>query len=239
MAQSDPIWQRAKAELTLSDRSNVRDNFLWEHTLRVVRAARMLLEVPEIAAQSVDRTALQAAALFHGVGWALQCRDGLASRWEVLTRPTTEAQRDLSANWLARNGREYLSDRTLVLACTAIRLSNSRDAGTAESRVLTDAENLDSVGPLAFWQLVRRHSAEGKGVQAGVEAWNRQKEYNFWEARIKDGFRSEAARRIAYNRLDALQAFVEALCTHHRADDVAELIGRSAGEFEPSLDHAL
>jgi hypothetical protein len=239
MAQSDPIWQRAKAELTISDRAGVRDLFLWEHTVRVVRVARMLLEVPEIAVQDVDRTALQAAALFHGVGWALQCRDGLASRWEVLTRPTTEAQRDLSASWLSKNGSEYVSDRSLVVACTAIRLANSRDAGTAESRVLTDAENLDSVGPLAFWQMVRRHSAEGKGVQAAVEAWNRQKEYNFWEARIKDGFRSQAARQLAYKRLDALQAFVEALCTHHRADDVAEKIGRPAGEFEPSLDRVL
>lgn len=81
MAKADPIWQRAKAELTLSDRSGARDLFLWEHTVRVARAARLLIEIDEIETDEVDRAALEAAALFHAVGWAIQCREGLASRW--------------------------------------------------------------------------------------------------------------------------------------------------------------
>lgn len=239
MAKANPIWQRAKAELTLTDRSGVKDLFLWEHTVRVARAARLLIEAEKIADPDVDQRALEVAALFHEVAWAMQCRDGLSSRWDVLAKPSTEAQREASAGWLRSNGEDFLAERSLDTACTAIRLASSREKGTVESRLLTDAENLDSVGPLAFWQMVRRHTAEGKGVQAAIEAWNRQKEYNFWEARIKDGFRSDVARNLAYDRLTALQTFVEALCAHHRAEDIAGLVGESVEDIKPSLERLL
>jgi hypothetical protein len=35
MAETDPVWQRAEADLIITDACGARDCLLWEHSVRV------------------------------------------------------------------------------------------------------------------------------------------------------------------------------------------------------------
>jgi len=228
MAETDPLWQRAKADLVVLDAGGVHDTFLWEHSVRIARAAAQMLAYPELAEANVDRLALLAAALYHDAGWVIQFREHQISRWDILSRPTTDLQRELAAHWLEERGAELLPQRSLETACAAVRACNSRKAESLETQVLAESESLDEFGPLAFWRLVRRHAAEGRGIEAAIEAWNRQHEYHFWEARIKEGFRFDSVRRIARGRLSVLESFLAAIAVQHAGEDLAERVDASA-----------
>ncbi len=223
MAETDLLSRYAKADLTASDSQGRSDCLLWEHAQRVARAAVHMAQSPRLRARRADRTALAAACLYHDVGWALQLREGTICVHDVLSTPTTELQTELAAAWAAERLADVLGGRSLETALAAIRERSLRDTEQLEAQILAEADNLDQVGPLAFWLMVRRHAADGRGVDAAIQAWQKQRQYQFWQARIKESFRFEATRQLARQRLSAVEKFVEALRTCHSGDDLAAL----------------
>lgn len=219
MAGEARLWQKARADLQPGGPASF-DALLWEHSLRVARASQLIVALPDLAGREVDTRALLAAALYHDAGWALQLAEGAVTRNEVLTRPTSDLQRELAASRLEQSLHGVLSAESVRLAASAIREMNNRHTTLTEAQILVEAENFDEIGPLSFWLLVRRHAHEGRGVQAAIEAWARQREYGYWEARIKDCFRFESVRRLARARLERLEGFLEAVAADHRLDDL-------------------
>ncbi|UCG15210.1 MAG: HD domain-containing protein [Phycisphaerales bacterium] len=235
MANLESIWQRARTDLTIDDGRGQRDTFLWEHSARVARAAVIIAEVPDISPRPLDTTALVAAALYHDAGWIVQCREGLVERSEILVRATCDLQRELAAAMLEERLGSSLPARSLDAAVVAVRRLNDRDVTLPEAHVLADSDNLDCIGALSFWQTVRRCSNDGKGMQAAIETWKRQKEYHFWEARIADAFRFEPVRELARERLSQFSEFMDALAWQHGGEDVARLKGVRTGSSSQRL----
>jgi hypothetical protein len=213
------VWALAKEDLTVREPGGPPDVFLWEHTRRVVDSIPPLLGLLKDKVGEPDRVALFTAGLYHDAGMASQVRDGTLSRWDVLSRPATELQLELAAGQAEERLAGRLPGSSLETALSVIRGLNSRDAGLPEIHVLADADGLDQIGPLAFWQAVRLNAVRGKGVQACVDAWLSQQEYHFWEARL-DRFRFDAVRRVAEKRLEALHTFLRAAAAMSRAEDL-------------------
>ena len=101
------------------------------------------------------------------------------------------------------------------------------------AQVLADATNLDSIGPLALFQLIHKQLDDGRAVRAILETWDRQQEYHFWPARIKESLRSEPVRRIARRRLEVLSTFMDALRMHANAEDLTEAAAQSQSKPVP------
>lgn len=224
MAETDPLWRRASADLTIVAEPGVRDCFVWEHSVRVARTAVRLIPLPELAGAKVDRPALRAAALYHEAGWVIQYNERQIDRWSLITKPTNDVQRELAAGFLEQRAADLLAPRSLEAACTAVRTANTKLCETIESQLLSEAENLDQIGPLALWQMVRRHMGDGKGIEDAAKAWQRQQEYHFWQARIKDGFRFESVRQLARRRLASLEAFLTSISAQQAGEDLDELL---------------
>ena len=179
----------------------------------------------------MDRAALTAAALYHDAGWAVQCRQGEVDRVEVLTRPVNDVQRELAASLLEASLAKLLPESSRTLAARAIRECNRKATRQVEAHILAEAANLDDIGPHAVWASARRYMAEAKGVDAFLDAWHRQQEYHYWEARLKECFRYAPSRRLASSRLEALERFMNDLRQCHRLEDLAAVAARSGSTF--------
>lgn len=214
------VVRRARETLIVRDASTASDLWLWEHSERVANLAQMLMLLPEIGAERPDATAVTVAALFHDAGWAVQQRQGRIGRWQVLSRPTSDLQRELGAGELRRQLMGLLSSETIETAAEAIRQCNDRYTSLTEAQIVAEAENLDEIGLTYVLRLFRQYQAEGRPLEQLMINWSRQLEYHYWEARINDCLRFETTRRLARARLQGVEQFMSTLASDREGSDL-------------------
>ena len=227
MLKLKPLVVGARALLALPVPNGTLDVWLWEHSLRVTRLARLLAALPEVGGERPSDEVLTVAALYHEAGWAVQVLDGEIERARVLSRPTSDLQRDLASVALGERASELVDAQTLRLAGETIRQCNRRDSELPEARVLSDATNLDDIGVLYMSRQIRQCHAEGRSIEDLLRNWERLRQYDYWEARINDCLRFETARAIARSRLEAVGPFLAALARDCTATDLLGLLGQS------------
>jgi HD superfamily phosphodiesterase len=218
--QIDRLLPLARQLLVLPMGEARRDLWLWEHSERVMKLTQLVAVLPEVQGREADLTALAAAALFHDAGWVLDLHHGRCERWQLLTRPTNDIQRELGAAMLQEEAGTLLAPSTARIAADAIRACNDRRTGLLEARILAESEALDEIGTLYVLRQFRQYQAEGRPLQQLVDSWRRQKEYRYWEVRLNDGFRYESTRRLARQRLVAVEAFLTALESDLHGEDL-------------------
>lgn len=217
------LWLKAQADLCLGLSSSPLDKLIWEHSARVAKTTTAIAGLPELAQRALDRRGLLAASLYHDAGWVVQYRAGEAIPRDLLLRPTSEVQRELAASWVLERLDGFLPERTLEIASNAIRNAGDRQTGMLEAQILAEAENLDEIGPQSIMLMVRRQMADGRTLADMVQLWQRQEEYHYWQARIKDSFRFEPVRRLATERWQALRRFMVDLSSCVQLEDLALL----------------
>lgn len=220
MAHFERLVALARQLLLIVDEQSREDLWLWEHSDRVMRMTQMIATLPEVAERRIDTSSLAVAALFHDAGWAVQARQGKFDRWQVLSRPTSDIQRELGAALLAEQASHLVNTETLRRAQDAIRSCNDRNSRLIEAQVLCEAENLDEIGVLYVLRQFRQFQAEGRNIAHLVSSWERQKEYQYWEARINDCLRFETTRRMGFERLKDVDRFMIALSRDLSAADL-------------------
>ena len=224
--QIDRVIPLAKQLLVLPMGDNSRELWLWEHSERVMHLTQQVAGLPEVGGQNADLTALAAAALFHDAGWVLELQQRRFERWQLLTRPTNDLQRELGAAMLQEEAGSLLSGPTVRLAGEAIRQCNNRGTTLLEARILAEAEALDEVGVLYLLRQFRQYQAEGRPLQQLVDSWHRQKEYHYWDVRLNEGFRYETTRGLARRRLEAVDAVIQALARDLHGNDLAQMLAQ-------------
>lgn len=222
--QVERLLPLARQLLALPLGESHRDWWLWEHAERVMQLTQRVAELPEVGGAKADRTALAAAALFHDAGWALEVHQGRVERWQVLTRPTNDIQRELGAAMLLEEAGHLLPAATARLAADAIRHCNDRRTTLLEAKILAESEALDEFGITYVLRQFRQYQAEGRPLQQLVDTWRRQQEYRYWDVRLADGFRWDTPRCLARARLDAVDAFMTALQRDLHGADVAHVL---------------
>jgi HD superfamily phosphodiesterase len=202
---SDALWMQAKSDLMVQPQGGPADTVVWEHSLRVAQTADFIATLSELADSGVDRAAVFAAGLYHDAGWVVQVREGVIAARELLLRPTTDIQRELAADWLEQRAAKLLPPGSLQRAVRAVRQCNDRQADLIEGRILCDADNLDQIGPQSLDIMVRKLLSEGRTMADLVAAWDRQEEYHYWQARIKECFHFAAVRELAQRRWESMR----------------------------------
>lgn len=220
MAKLDSVWNRAERDLLLSFDNGHADVFLWEHSARVARSAEQIARFPEVRTQPINTDAVLAAALYHDAGWVNRMQDEPVCRFGILHGPRSEAHREVGALLLENRLADLLDPDTIKLASQVVRTLNDRDQKLLEGQVVAEAKNLNEIGMLSLWPIIRRGAKEGKGVQAVLDTWRRQKEYHFWTARIKESFRFESVRKLARARLARFEQFMQTLEQEHSVVDL-------------------
>lgn len=233
--QLERLVSLARQLLVIPIDEAIGDLWLWEHSERVMRLAQLVASLPDLAAQSPDRTALTVATLFHDAGWTVEFHQGKWKRWQLLSRPTNDIQRELGAAMLQEEASHLLPNPVLHRATQIIRQCNDRRAELVEAHILAEAEALDEVGTMYALRQFRLYQAEGRPLQQLVDTWQRQKEYHYWELRLNDGFRFEMTRALARRRLAALDAFFGALASDLHGQDVHALLAECGALNVPEV----
>lgn len=223
MTNYDQFLGRARSQLTLAGSDGPSDPILWEHAQRVMISAEMITRIPELNDEDADLDVLRVIALYHDAGWAVQVDARQIPREHVLTRPTSDVQFELAAEFVESSLADHLPRGTLERAVEAIRRFNDRECDLIEAHVVCDADNLDQIGPLGLLQGLRRDLVQGRSLGQVLDTWHRQQEYHYWEARIRDGFRFEPVRKLAWRRLQALDPFMQSLSEHMAASDLTSV----------------
>lgn len=232
---SDALWMQAKSDLMVQPPEGPADTVVWEHSLRVVRTVEFIAGLPEVAELGVDRSALSAAGLYHDAGWIVQLREGEVASRELLLRPTSDIQRELAADWLEQRAAHVLAPGSLQRAARAVRQCNDRRTDVVEARILCDAENLDQIGPQSLDLLVRKILSDGRAMTDLVAAWDRQEEYHYWQARIKECFHFAGVRELARLRWESMRRLMAELKRGVLLEDLAGTNGGHSGNGKRKL----
>lgn len=232
-AEAKAIWARAEKTMSLVEPGGLVDVFLWEHSKRVVDSIPDILNIAGIQAEELDRMALFTAALYHDAGWIDQVRDGSISRWDILAQPTSDDQRGLGAGLARKQLADRLPAPCLETAEAAIRALNKRDVSLPEGQILAEADSLDEIGPMAFWQMARSNTSKGRGIEACIDAWHKRQEYNFWGLRL-ERFRFEPTRQLAEKRLRVMDQFIRSMAALARGEDLTAQAAEMVREHPPT-----
>lgn len=232
---ANSLWQRAERDLCITVQGSAPDPIVWERSARVARMCEYIAQLPEVSAGSFNSEALMVAALYHDMGWVLECRAGRISRSELLLRPTSDAYREMAADWIEVHLKGALLGGIIEQAMATIRQSNDRRTRLLEAQILADADNLDQIGPPFIDRMIRKCRWEGKTMEQLLTAWQRQEEYRYWQARINESLRFEAVRAIGQRRHEALRQFMANLATTISLDDLATLVGSRCAPPSPHL----
>jgi len=166
------LWQRAERDLCVQVKGTAPDSTVWEHSARVARIAEQIVRLPEIPKDSLNTESLNAAALYHDIGWVLQVHAGQLSPDELFLRPTTDTCRDMAADWIQAHLKGIAPGGVIERAMAAIRQSSDRKSTLIEAHILADADNLDQIGPLAIERMIRKCRCDGRTMDDMVSAWN-------------------------------------------------------------------
>lgn len=225
MPLAENAIQRLKSLQTLGAPAGGSDPLLWRHACRTAELARRLGSLRSLSDVSLDYDALHLAGLAHELGWALDVGSGRVDRLLVLTRPTTDEQRHAAAEWVAAELSPWVEPPVLRTAGEIILNIAHRATKQVEAHLLSEADSLDVIGPFGVVLAIRRCAGEGREVDAVVQTWARQQEYHYWEARIRDQLRFESSRELAWQRLAAVEPFLQSLGAQLRGEGPAT--GRS------------
>lgn len=218
----DPIWHRARADLLIGEGNNEKDVFLWEQSSRVAQTALRIAHLPEVNVRAIDEAALVAAALYHEAAWIGRLREGtVSSPLAIGIHAPGEQHRESGALMMEERLVDLLEPESLALASTAIRTLDDRSIELIEGQIVGEAKALNEFGVASFWVIVRRGLLEGKGIQAAIDTWRRQREYHYWTALLRNSFRFDSVRELAKRRLSLLDRFMEELEQQHNCDDLA------------------
>lgn len=221
---ADALSSGAQRDLLVRVEGSPSDPCIWEHSERVARIAEQLCDIPELRGRPIEREALQVAALYHDAGWVLQVGAGDCHARDILLKPSNDLQREMAADWMTERVAKLVGAGVIQQAARILRQMNNRRTDVLEARILADAENLDEIGPHSICLMVRKICAEGKGLSDIISLWDRQNEYRYWPARIKEGFHFDATRQLAGARLERLARLMNDLREVISLDDVTALV---------------
>jgi hypothetical protein len=229
MSEMDVIRHIAERTMKVPTPPGVIDNWLWDRTMRILRNVEHICRMPELTDRNIpiDRFCLVAATYFADTGLTRYAQaDGVFAR-PGLSDVNPIDLRDFSTQIVAEHLSEILPGPKIEKCSKIIIESANRFTELTEAIILSDARNLEDMGVVGLVHEFRRAALAGKGVSETLDSWRRKIDYRYWQARLKEGFRFESARRLAEQRFHTAEYIMNQLYIEHSARDVEELLQES------------
>ena len=220
MPEIEPIIEVAREVLVGRSPLGREDTFLFDHSMRVMHVAERLSGCREVSAWRLDRFALSAAALFHQAATVRLEEERRTSTVYAAATMSAEDVKQYSAELAGDRLAGRLPQRQLEFVQEVVRHAHDAASNIPESKILSDADNLDDIGTLGIWRDLRRSILEGHAVDEAVRIWQRREQYGYWEARMREALQLETSRRLAAGRLAAARAFMQQLARERDASDI-------------------
>jgi hypothetical protein len=216
MSQEKLIREIAQSVLARKNVSaSVKDGWLWGRTQRLLRNVEAICSLPELADADlpVDRFCLTAAVYFSE-SWL--CAEN--SKLTVSTGSGDSGK--LAAQVAAEKLEDVISQQKINKIGKIIVESGNKLTKMTEAKVLSDARNLDDLGAVGIFNQFRKSTLQGKGATESLQGWQKKVDYGYWQARLKESFHFESAKKIAQKRFSVTQDFMARLDRENAAADI-------------------
>ncbi|MCK5270162.1 MAG: hypothetical protein KAJ46_05225 [Sedimentisphaerales bacterium] len=224
MADLQVFKEIAEQVLTISTRKDASDGYLIDRAYRILRHCGGIARLGEVQRFQIDHDCLYIAAMFRDAGFAHYANQEDKVSRMVLADLTDEDTRDFSTQIVQEKLEELLTPERLERVCGIIIESGKRNTTIIEAMILSDARNLDDMGAIGIFNEMRCDVLRGRGVAEALASWNRKIEYDYWTARLREGFRFESVRSIAEQRLLTARKFMAQLEIETRAADMEDIL---------------
>ncbi len=225
MARMERIQRLAEEVLIFRNPSGHTERWLWDKAKRIARNAEQISKLPELTKKgvSIDSFCLFAAAYFSDAGHRLYSQmEGKSIGWSTLQLRGKQL-RDYSIQIIKEREKDPCFEGKSDLICRIIAESEIHSTQLPEAKILSDAQMLDEIGALGIVHEIRRCILQGKGPGSLLEGWERRIEYRYWEARLKEGFHFPSVRRIAQDRFEAMERYIQQLRKEYFGQDFSGL----------------
>ena len=229
MSEIDIVKELARETLVIPTQAAYPDNFLWDRAQRLVRNVEHICQVPELgrAGTTIDRFCLTAATYFCDAGIAVRLKTNQTGTLSASDN-NGDGTLDFSAQIVEEKLGEHIDGLRVRNISRIVTESGSHFSKMPEAMILSDARNLDDMGTVGIFSEFRRYIVGGKSVSDFLPAWEKKIDYQYWQARLKKSFQFESVRKLAEQRLNTAEYFMNQLKIENNANDIAELL---AGKF--------
>ena len=224
MADLQVFKEIAERVLAIPTQKGTSDGYLIDRAYRILRHCGGIARLGEVQRFQIDHDCLYIAAMFRDAGFAYYANQEDKVSRMVLADLTDEDIRDFSTQVVQEKLTELLTPERLELICGIIIESGKHNTTLIEAMILSDARNLDDMGVTGIFDEMRRYVMHGRGAAEALAGWNRKIEYDYWSARLRDGFRFESVRSIAEQRLLTARKFMGQLDIENGAADLEEIL---------------
>jgi hypothetical protein len=115
---------------------------------------------------------------------------------------------------------QIADDQLLARTIALLEQMPERTPKLPEARLLADALNLDDFGVSGLIVQTFQLARQGDGLSQLLDGAEKRELYGYWDARLKDGFHFEPARRIAQARLENARLAIKLLASECSAEKV-------------------
>lgn len=225
MSEIDIVKELARETLVIPAQAAYPDNFLWDRAQRLVRNVEHICQVPELgsAGATIDRFCLTAATYFSDAGIAVRLKTNQAGTLSASDN-NGDGVLDFSAQIVEEKLDEHIDGLRVRNISRIITESGNHFSKMPEAMILSDARNLDDMGTVGIFSEFRRYIVGGKSVSDLLPAWDKKIDYRYWQARLEKSFQFESVRKLAEQRLNTAEYFMNQLKAENNANDIAELL---------------
>jgi hypothetical protein len=231
MSEIDVIKNIAAESLAVSSLSVETDCSLWDRAQRIARNVEHICRFPELVEGNlpVDRFCVQAAAYFSDAGFARYANAKDTNASAVLADLTVAELCQLSTKVVTDKLDGEVADGKIKKINKIIVEATTKNAKSAESRILSDARGLEDVGAVGIFNEFRKIVINGSGVSDALSGWKRKIDYRYWEIRLNESFCFESSAKIAKQRFAVAEKFMGQLAAEHTGRDLEEIVIESVG----------
>ncbi len=232
MSDLKQIQTAAERVLQVSTSGNTVDKSLLDRTRRIVNSVHMICKLPEITESntSIDNFCLVGASWFSYSGLAGYAQSRQTFAPVDISQANPAEMNEYAAAQVAEALEKLVPKNKIEKMIEIIEDSYDRFTSIPEAMILSDARNLDDMGSVGLFNEIRKYTLNGKGVNEFLTGWKRKIDYQYWQARLTEGFRFDTVRKIAEMRFKTAQACIEQLNAEHTAKDIEEVILESLNQ---------
>lgn len=225
MIQIETVKQLAQQILLTPAAMGTTNTWLWDRTQRIVRNVETICQLPEIADTNMatDRFCLTAAGYFADAGFVNYIGAESIEGGLVLSDINVGDLAEFSTQFVREHLASVLDQNKIEKINRIIVDSNNRFCEMNEAMILSDARNLDDIGLIGVFNEFCGCGVHGKGVTDVLESWKKKVDYRYFQARLKEGFRFESARKIATMRFTQAELFMGQLAVENSTKDIEEI----------------
>jgi len=142
-------------------------NYRYIHGVRTMKACEKILSTPELRGKQIRKLELFVAALFHDIGKVVHIEPDGTLQGDRSKDP--ESHEEIGARIVGTYITGVVPDKSVQLVSDIIRESQNPKLVLTETKILNDADVLDSIGLINVWRMFTYSGKKARSLESTLE----------------------------------------------------------------------